>query len=73
MIVLAIKSFFFSGVYSYSLGRKSHISYFFVPFCGEMIKVVYAILIVAINDLELRLRNVNLPLEKSAIRFELLA
>ncbi len=73
MIILAIKSFFFSGVDSYSLRRKSHTSYFFHLFCGEMIRVVYAMLVIAIKDLVVRLCNSNLPLGKSAIRFEPLA
>lgn len=37
-----------------------------------MIKVVYAILIIAINDLKVRCSNANLPLEKNAIWFETL-
>ncbi len=45
-------------------------SRFFLPFCGEMIRVVCAILIVTIENLEVRLSNSNLPLGKSAIRFE---
>ena len=70
MIVLAIKSFFFSGADSYSLGRKPHTSHFFLLFRREMIRVVCAMLAVAIEDLEVRLGNSNLPLGKSAIRFE---
>ena len=35
-----------------------------------MIRVVYAMLTVAIEDLEMHLDNSNLPLEKSAIWFE---
>ena len=70
MIVLAIKSCFFSGVDSYNLGRKSHIFYFFLFFCGEMIKVIYAILVVAIKDLEMYLSNSNLLIRKNAICFE---
>ncbi len=73
MIVLAIKSFFFSGADSYSLRRKSHTSHFFLFFCEEMIGVVCAMLAVAIEDLEVRLGNSNLPLGKSAIWFEPLA
>ena len=38
-----------------------------------MIKVVFAILIVAIEDLEVRCGNTNLSLGKSAIWFESLA
>ncbi len=73
MIVLAIKSCFFTGVDSYSLGRKPHTSQFFSSFRGEMIRVVYAMLAVAIEDLELRLNNKNLPIGKREIRFEPLA
>ncbi len=70
MIVLTIKSFFFSGADSYSLGRKSHTFHFFLSFHGEMIRVVCTMLAVSIDDLEVRLGNSNLPLGKSAIRFE---
>ena len=48
-------------------------SHFFLLFCGEKIKVVYAILAVAVKDLEVPLSNSNLPTEKSASCFELLA
>lgn len=72
MIILAIKSFF-SEEDSYSLGRKPHTSHFFLPFCGKMIRVVCAMLVVAIEDLEVRLGNSNLPLGKSAIWVEPLA
>ena len=68
--VLAIKSFFFFGVDSYNLGRKPHTSHFFCFFHEEMVRVVYAILAIAIEDLEMRFGNPNLPLSKSAIRFE---
>ncbi len=70
MIVLTIKSFFFSGADSYSLGRKSYSSHFFLSFREEMLKVVCSMLAVAIEDLEVRLRNSNLLLRKSAIWFE---
>ena len=70
MINLVIKSFFFSGADSYSLRQKPHMSHFFLPFCREMIRVVYAMLTVIIKDLELCLGNSNLPLSKSAIWFE---
>ena len=73
MIVLAIKSCFFSGADSYNLGQKRHTCYFFLPFYEEMIRVVCAILAVAIKDLEVQLSNLNLPIGKSAICFELLA
>ncbi len=70
MIVLAIKSFFFSEADSYSLGRKPHTFHFILLFRGEMIRVVYAMLAIAIEDLEVRLRNSNLRRRKNAIRFE---
>ena len=70
MIVLVIKFFFFSGVDSYSLEWKPHMSHFFLPFGGEIIRVVCAIFTVAIKDLEVCLGNSNLPLGKNAIRFE---
>ena len=70
MIVFAIKFFFFSGTNSYSLGRKPHTFYFFFFFHGEMIRVVFAMLVIAIKDLEVCLGNSNLPLGKNAIWFE---
>ena len=73
MIVFAIKSFFFSGADSYSLERKPHMSYFFIFFYGKMIKVVYAIFAVAIENLKVCLGNLNLLLRKSTIQFELSA
>ena len=73
MIILAIKFFFFSRANSYSLGQKFHTFHFVLFFCGEMIRVICAILAVTIEDLEVRLGNSNLALGKSAIRFEPLA
>ena len=70
MIVLAIKSFFFSGADSYSLWQKPHMSHFFFLFCGEMIKVICAMLAVAIEDLEVQIGNSNLLLGRNAIAFE---
>ncbi len=70
MIILAIKTYFFNGVDSYNLGRKPYILRFFSLFSGEMIRVICAMLAVAIEDLELRMNNQNLPLGKSAIRFK---
>lgn len=66
MIVLIIKSFF-SDPDSYSLGRKFHMSYFFLSFSGEMIRVVCALLAIIIEDLEMCLGNSNLLLVKSGI------
>ena len=62
MIVLAIKSYFFSRANSYILGRKSNISHFLLPFCGEMMRVVCAMLVVAIEDWKVCLSNSNLPM-----------
>ena len=73
MIVLVIKSFFFSRADSYSLGRKSHTSHFFLLFYEKMIRVVCAMFDVAIKDLKVRLGNLNLLLSKNAIWFEPLA
>ncbi len=70
MIVLAIKTYFFNGVDSYNLGRKPHILRFFSLFYGKMIRVIYAMLAVIIEDLKLCMNNKNLPFGKSAIRFE---
>ncbi len=73
MIILAIKSFFFSRVDSYSLRRKPYTSHFFLLFCRKIIRIIYAILVIAIKDLEICLRNSILPLGKSAIWLKLLA
>ena len=48
-------------------------SYFFSFFYKKVIKVIYAMFVIAIEDLKMYLSNSNLPLEKSAIWFELLA
>ena len=73
VIVFAIKSIFFSKADSYNFERKSHMSHFFLLFYGEMIRVICAMLTIAIKDLEIRFDNPNLLLSKRAIRFELLA
>lgn len=73
MIILVIKSYFFSKIDSYNLGQKPHTYYFFLHFCKEMIKVICSILTVIIKDLELCLSNSNLPMRKSAIWFKFLA
>ncbi len=70
MIVLAIKTCFFNRIDSYNFSRKSHTLRFFSPFCVEMIRVICVMLAIAIEDLELRMNNNNLPLGKSVIRFE---
>ncbi len=70
MIVLVIKTYFFTGTNSYGLGRKPHMSHFFHPFGREMIRVVCTMLVIAIEDLGVRLSNLTLPIGKSAIRFE---
>lgn len=70
MIIFAIKICLFSRVNSYSLGQKLHIWYIFSLFCEEIIRITYAILVIAIKDLKLYCRNKNLPIEKNAIWFE---
>ncbi len=50
---------------------KHHI--FFLYFYGEMIKIVYTILVIIIKILEIHFDTSNLSLEKNIIRFELLA
>ena len=70
MIILLIKTFFFSKRDSYSLGQKFHTSHFFLSFCEKIMRIVYAIFAIAIKDLEVRLDNLNLPLGKNAIWFE---
>ena len=47
--------------------------HFFFLFYGKMIRVVCAMLVVAIENLEMQLNNSNLPIGKSAICFEPLA
>lgn len=73
MIVFVIKLFFFSLANSYSLGQKFYISHFFLFFYREMIRVLYTMLAIIIENLKLRLVNSNLPLRKSIILFEILA
>lgn len=70
MIILAIKSYLFFDIDNYSFKQKSHMSHFFIFFCGEIIRVVYAMLILAIKDLKVRLGNSNLLFRKSAIWFK---
>ena len=71
MNVFAIKTCFFNRIDSYNLGQKLYISRFFSPFYGKMIRIIYVMLAIAIEDFKLRMNNKNLPLRKSAIRFEL--
>ena len=70
MTVLSMKSFFFSGANSYSFDQKAQMFHFFLSFHGEMIKVLYAMFAVTIEDLEMQIRNLNPPLSKNAIWFE---
>ncbi len=67
MIMLVIKTCFYNGVDSYNLGQKPHISHFFSSFCGEMIRVIYVVLAIAIKNLKLYLNNKNLLLGNSEI------
>ena len=48
-------------------------SHFFLSFHRKMIIVICTMLAIAIEDLEMCLGNLNLPLGKNAIRFEPLA
>ena len=73
MIVLAIKSCFFSEADSYNLGQKPHTCHFFLLFYGKMIRVICAMFTNAIEDLKMQLSNSNLPVRKSVICFESLA
>lgn len=45
MIVLTIKSYFFSKVNNYNLGQKLYISSFFLLFYKKIIKIVDAMLV----------------------------
>ncbi len=47
-------------------------SYFFLLFYGKMIRVIYAMFVIAIKDLKVYIGNLNLPLGENAIWFELL-
>ena len=66
MIVFAIKSFF-SKVNIYNFEWKSYTSYFF----GKITRIIYTILAITINNLEMHLGNLNLLSGKSTIWFEL--
>lgn len=70
MIVFTIKTRFFNNVDSYNFGQKSHKSCIISLFYKKMIRVIYAMFAITINDLKLRLNNKNLPLGKSTIWFE---
>lgn len=70
MIVLAITACFFTGVNSYNFRQKFHYLSFFVPFCWEIIRVICTILVIEIEDLELRMHIKNLPKRKNATCFE---
>ena len=67
MIDLIIKYFFFSRVDNYNLRQKPHIFYFFLFFCKKIIRVVSILFTIAIEDLEMHLGNLNLPLNKNVI------
>lgn len=73
MMILVIKSYFFFKANSYNLRQKPYTCHFFHSFYGEIIKVVCAIFVVAIKDLEVQLSNLNLQIRKNAICFESLA
>lgn len=46
---------------------------YLIIFCGKMIRVLCTKFANSIKDLEMHLSNLNLPLRKSTIWFELLA
>ncbi len=59
MIVFAMKTCFFTRKDSYNLRCKVHMLHFFHLFHGKMRKVVYTMLAIAIEDLEVQLSNLN--------------
>lgn len=73
VIVLVIKSCFFTGADNYNIKQKSHMFYFFNLFLGEIIIVILSILAVVIKDLEIQIDNLNMQLKKSVIKFEVLS
>ena len=64
------QNLFFYRSKQLQLGQKPHTSHFFAPFCWEIIRVIYAILAITIENLELRINNPHLPRRKSAVCFE---
>lgn len=56
---------------SYKFGQKPNILNFFSLFYREIIKVIYAILAIAIEDFELYFRNKNPLIRKNIIQFKL--
>lgn len=72
MIVLKIKSRFLFGANRYNLRPKLHTCNFLFKFYEKIIKIEFAILTIAMKDLELHLSNLNLPIKKSAICLKLL-
>lgn len=73
MIIFIIKSCFFCRANSYSLGQKPYTLHFFLFFYKKILKIAYAIFAVTIENLEMRIGNLNLLLGKSVIQFEFLA
>lgn len=67
-----MKSSFFSEQII-TLLSKTLTSHLFCSFYKQIIRIVYAIGDVAIKDLEVRFGDLNQPIEKNAIWFELLA
>lgn len=62
MIIFAVKFFFEQTIITLS---RNFTCYIFFLFAKKMIKVVWAIFIVIIKDLEMRLGNSSLVLEKN--------
>lgn len=67
MIILAIKIRFFIKIDRYILNQKLYNSYFFFLFYKKLIRVIYAMFIVVIKDLELYYRNENFLIRISKI------
>lgn len=72
MIVLIIKTCFFTRVDYYNYRPKLYTSQFLFFFCKDIIKVICTMFIIAIKDLNLYLKNKIFLLRKSTIRFKLL-
>lgn len=72
VIIFAINSCFFSIIDSYGLGQKTHIFYFCSFSYSEVIKIIYTIFAIAIEDLKIYLGNSNRLFRKITIWFKLL-
>ncbi len=70
MIILIIKTSFFTYTDSYSLGYKLYTLYFFHLFYKKIIRVVYAIFTIIIKIFAVQLSNLKLYMEKNTIQFK---